>query len=58
MDFVSSLAEDPHSRADYTEPDPSGRTLEVKIIGRHAITYWLDHAVKEVKIVYLQPSGR
>lgn len=58
MNFIRGLAEDPHLRGDYAEADDAGRQLEVKIVGRYALTYWADHAVKEVKVVHVQPAGR
>jgi hypothetical protein len=54
MKFIRSLAENPNAAGDFTEKDSSGRTVQVKVIGRHAITFWADHAVSEVKVTYLE----
>ena len=49
--FIDSLALHPFQRGDYSEEDKSQRQIEIKVIGQYAMTYWADHAVKEVKIV-------
>jgi len=58
MDFIRSLAEDPYHEGDFRDRDEVGRPLEVKIVGRYAITYWADHAVKEVKVLHIQLADR
>ena len=54
LDFVDSLASDPHRTGDYEEPDNDGRPVQIKIIGGYALTFWADHAVKEVKITRIE----
>jgi hypothetical protein len=54
--FIDSLAADPFTRGDFQEKDETGRDLEIKIIGNYAITFWVDHAVQEVKIVDIIPA--
>jgi hypothetical protein len=49
--FVRSLAEDPFTDGDFSEKDESLRSLQIKIVGDYAITYWVDHPVKCVMIV-------
>ena len=56
MDFVRSLANDPFQHGDYKDSDPAGRTIEVKVVGRFAVSFYSDHAVREVKIVNIQPA--
>ena len=58
MDFIRGLADNPHLPGDYTEQDETGRALEIKIVGRYAVTYWADHPVKEIKVVHVQIAGR
>jgi hypothetical protein len=58
MDFIRSLAVDPHSTGDFAERDEAGRTVYVKIMGRFAITFWADHAVSEVKVTHIQPADK
>ena len=49
--FIESLGLDPFPEGDYKEKDPSGRYIEIKILGRHALFFWADHPVSEVKVV-------
>lgn len=55
--FVESLEGSPFQLGDYTERDDVDRPIEVRILGRHAVCYWADHAVKEVKVIDLKPAG-
>ena len=55
--FIRRLQTNPFSEGDYVERDEIGRLLQVCVIGRHAIIFWTDHAVKEVKIIDLKPAG-
>src|SRR6185437_8321698 len=43
MDFILSLASNPHARGDFTLEDEVGRTVRVKMIGRFSVTFWADH---------------
>jgi hypothetical protein len=54
LDFIDSLAVDPHQTGDFEEPDNDGRPMQIKIIGAYALTYWADHAVKEVKVTRIE----
>ena len=56
--FVESLSADPFQSGDYSEPDTTGRPCQVKIIGKYAVYFWSDHAVKEVKVVDLLDADR
>ncbi len=49
--FIDSLSITPGKRGDYTERDETGRDLEIKVVASFAISYWPDHAAKEVKVV-------
>ncbi len=51
--FIESLSSDPFQTGDYSEPDPTGRPCQVKVIGKYAVYFWVDHAVKEVRVVDL-----
>ena len=44
MRFVSSLAENPFTNGDFSEKDDVGRPVQVKVVGRFAITFWANHA--------------
>jgi hypothetical protein len=56
MDFIRSLASNPDCPGDFSEKDESGRIAQVKIVGRFAITFWPDHAVREIKVTHIKPA--
>lgn len=55
--LFDELAQDPSRPGDYAEQDEIGRPIQVVIVGRSAVCFWADHAVREVKIVDLQRAG-
>jgi len=57
--FIDSRAADPFKAGDYTELDETGRSIQVKVVGRFALAYWSDHAVQEIRIVeVLEADGQ
>jgi hypothetical protein len=58
LSFLESLSDDPFKLGDYEERDDIGHSVQIKIIGDHALTYWADHAVKEVKVVRFEKADR
>ncbi len=56
MQFIRSLADNPNTSGDFSEPDDARRTVQVKIVGRYAITFWADHAVSEIKITHIKTA--
>jgi hypothetical protein len=58
MDFVRSLADQPHAPGDFTDIDESQRTRQIKIIGNYAVTYWADEPVRIVMVVGVRPADR
>ena len=57
LNFIEQIAADPYLAGDFKDSDDIGRPLEVKLVGSYAITYWADHAVKEIKIINVEPAG-
>jgi hypothetical protein len=55
-----AIGEDPSAYSDYTEPDETGRAVDIHICGKFAVKYWVDHADKHVKVleVHLADSPR
>ena len=58
LSFLEGLGKDPFQRGDYEERDEVGRTIQIKIISKHALTFWADHAVKEVKVTKIESADR
>lgn len=56
--FIDSLADEPNRPGDFSERDDSGRQIEIKVLGQFAITYWTDHAVREVKILDIRKADK
>ena len=55
---LRQIQEFPSQWADYQERDPSGRSLQVSIVGDYAITYWEDFADRHVKVLEIARAGR
>jgi hypothetical protein len=58
MKFIRSLADNPNTSGDFTEKDNADRNAQVKVIGRHAITFWADHAVSEIKVTHIRLADK
>ena len=58
MKFIRSLADHPDTPGDFTEKDQAGRMVQVKVIGRFAITFWTDHAVSEIKVTHIKSADK
>ncbi len=58
MDFIRSLANNPNATGDFSERDGTGRTVQVKITGRFAVTCWVDHPVCEIKVTHIKPADK
>ena len=58
LKFLEALADDPWKRGDYQEQDNVGRPVQIKVIGKLALTYWADHAVQEVKVTKIEVADR
>ena len=51
-----SLASNPNQRGELSFRDSKGRKIQKRRFGLWLISYWPDHAVKEVRIVGVQPA--
>jgi hypothetical protein len=58
MQFVRELGSAPFRNGDFQDLDDAGHELEIKIIGNYAITYWADHAAREVKVINVQSADK
>lgn len=47
---IEEIAGNPMHKPDFSERDQSGRELFTRFFGPYAVTYWIDHAVAEVRI--------
>jgi len=51
--FLDELASDPFQEGDFQEKDDDGRAVQIKVIGRYALTFWSDHSAKEVRVTQI-----
>ena len=58
LSFLESLCSDPFQKGDYEERDQVGRPVQIKIIGKYALTFWADHSVSEVKVTRIEKADR
>jgi hypothetical protein len=49
--FIDYLSENPFDEGDFSEEDEQGRKVFCKVVRDYAITYFPDHAVKELKVL-------
>lgn len=54
LQIFDGLAQRPFEPDDFREPGLSGREYEVKLFDNLLVTWWVDHAVREVRIVRLE----
>lgn len=57
LDFFDRLATNPFMESDWTVEDSTGRIHYRLAVGRYLVTFWSDHAVREVRIVKLERIG-
>lgn len=57
VELSKQLAAQPHVRTDYSLPDESGRPIEHLMIDNYVFSYWLDHAVLEIRIVDIDDAS-
>lgn len=50
------LAEHPFVRSDYRLPDGAGREIEHLLVEEYVFAYWVDHSVREVRIVDIEDA--
>lgn len=56
MQFIRSLANNPNTTGDFTEKDNTGRIVQVKVIARYAVTFWVYHAVSKIKVTHIKSA--
>ncbi len=54
VDFFTVLSNNPSMTSDFQAKDSSGRPIYLKKYKKWIITFWADHAVKEVRILNIE----
>lgn len=49
--FINQLKSNPETTGDYRQPDPQGRMIEVKVLGRHAVLFFNDPFAGLIKVL-------
>ncbi len=57
LQLVREFAAHPFIRSDYSLVDENGRTIEYLLIEEFVFGYWLDHALRELRIVEIHPAS-
>jgi hypothetical protein len=52
--ILDELKKSPFRKGDLQERDAHGRDNEILIAGDWLVTFWVDHAVREIRIVRLE----
>lgn len=52
------IGNDPTGLSDATDYDSTGRMVQITVIGDYALTYWIDHADRHVKILDIHSADR
>ena len=55
---VAVIRDDPLGRSDAEDYDEIGRLLQIAIVGDYALTYWVDHADRHIKILDVHAADR
>ena len=50
---ILDIKQDPLGNSDANEIDSKGRMVEIAIVGHHALTYWVDPADHQIKVLTL-----
>ena len=56
LQYLDLLSRSPYTPGDFKEKDATLREREVKVIGKYALSYWVDVPVKIVMVVSLVPA--
>ena len=55
---IEAIGQDPIRYSDAADYDQTGRRLEIAITGDFALTYWIDDADQQVKILDIHAADR
>ena len=54
--WVERLGQHPTREGDFTERGTDGRDWQVAVIATHAVVWWVDAPVSEVKVAAIRPA--
>lgn len=56
--LFARLEQSPFEPPDLVEKSDDARLLSIRFLKRCAVSYWLDDAVREIRVVRIEPLGR
>jgi hypothetical protein len=54
--WLDRIEAQPGASGDYAEAGDAGRELQVTCLHLVAVTWWTDHAVREVRVMKIEPN--
>lgn len=54
--YIERLGQQPDREGDFIERGSDGRAWNVAVVAAHAIVWWVDSPVREVKVVSIRPA--
>lgn len=54
IDALDELARNPTQRGDWVAKDETGRSIQIKRVGRFLLSYWADSFVKELRVINIE----
>lgn len=55
--WIERLGKHPHRDGDFSERGNDGREWQVAVIADHAVVWWVDTPVAEIKVVEIRAAG-
>jgi hypothetical protein len=56
LQHFAGLAANPFESGDYQEPGQAGRSYQVRLVDDLLITWWVDHAAREVRVLRIEET--
>ena len=54
LDFIEELSRNPERSGDFVEHSAQGRSINVFLCDRWLVSTWVDHAVKELRVINIE----
>ena len=57
LEWIVRLKNNPFREVEFVEFDAHGREHQVAIVGSHAVSWWVDSPVREIKVETIRNAG-
>ncbi|MFT4691674.1 MAG: hypothetical protein ACJASX_001793 [Limisphaerales bacterium] len=58
IEAFRAIRNSPRQYSDYSESDSSGRVVEIHVVTKHAVKFWVDHADQHIEILEIHLADR